>query len=185
MPTYHPVDPAANAASPTGCQGYEMPDVIASDSPYSIEEREALRHVAGILIPASEEYNVPGADDDAIFARMLVLAAEQAVSIKAGIQALDTLARTRHDEGFAGLNSALQTALLRDETSASLLRQMVHCTATAYYQDGRVLTSIDLKSTPPFPGGHEIEQGNWSLLDPVKARAPFYRNMKATRKRAR
>ena len=37
--------------------------------------------------------------------------------------------------------------------------------------------SIDLKSTPPFPGGHEIEQGDWNLLDPVKARAPFYRRV--------
>ena len=37
--------------------------------------------------------------------------------------------------------------------------------------------SIDLKSTPPFPGGHEIEEGDWSLLDPVKARAPFYRRV--------
>lgn len=160
-----------------------MPDVIASDSPYSIEERDVLRRVAGVLIPASEEYNVPGADDDAVFARILVLAAERAESIKAEIRALDALARTRHDEGFAGLNSALQTALLRDEASASFLRQMIPCMATAYYQDGRVLASIDLKSTPPFPGGHEIEQGDWSLLDPVKARVPFYRNVKATPKR--
>ena len=37
-----------------------MPDVIASDSPYSVEERDVLRQVAGILIPASEEYHVPG-----------------------------------------------------------------------------------------------------------------------------
>lgn len=154
-----------------------MPAVIASDSPYSVEEREVLRHVAGILIPASEEYDAPGANDDAIFARILVLAAEQAESIKIGVQALNVLARARHDKGYLELNSALQTALLREETSASLLRQMIHCTATAYYQDGRVLQSIDLKSTPPFPGGHEIEQGDWSLLDPVKARAPFYRRV--------
>ena len=154
-----------------------MPGVIASDSPYSVEEREMLRRVAGILIPASDEYGVPGADDDAIFARILVLAAARSASIKSGIDALNALAKARHDADFQTLNRARRIALLRDDASSALLRQMIHCTATAYYQDGRVLASIDLKSTPPFPGGHEIEQGDWSLLDPVKQRAPFFRRV--------
>lgn len=160
-----------------------MPDVIASDSPYSTGERDVLRQVAGILIPASEEYHVPGADDEAIFARILVRAAERAESIKAGIEALDALARVRCNEGFLELNAAQQARLLRDEANSRLLRQMIHCTATSYYEDGRVLASIGLKSKPPFPGGHEIEQGHWSLLDPVRARMPFYRNIKAARNR--
>ena len=154
-----------------------MRDVIASDNPYSIEEREVLRRVAGILIPASDEYGIPGADDETIFARILVLATEWAESIKSGIDALNALARKRHNEDFLGLNDAQRTALLRDRASSTFLRRMIHCTATSYYQDGRVLESIDLKSTPPFPGGHEIEEGDWTLLNPVKARAPFYRRV--------
>ena len=152
-----------------------MADVIASDSPYSIEERDLLRRVAGILIPASEEYGLPGADDEAILARLLVLASEREESIRPEIGALQARAMERHDKGFLELNGAQQTALLRDEETFRFLGQMIPCTATAYYEDGRVLQSIDLKSTPPFPGGHEVEQGDWSLLDPVKARAPFYR----------
>ncbi|MCY3820273.1 MAG: gluconate 2-dehydrogenase subunit 3 family protein [Gammaproteobacteria bacterium] len=152
-----------------------MPDVIASDSPYSITERDVLRRVAGILIPASEEYGVPGADDEAIFARILGLASERAESIRTVMEALQTRAKERHDANFLELNGAQQTALLRDGETSRFLGQMIRCAATAYYEDGRVLQSIDLKSTPPFPGGHEVEQGGWSLLDPVKARAPFYR----------
>ena len=154
-----------------------MRDVIASDNPYSVEEREVLRQIAGILIPESDEYGVPGADDEAIFARILVLASERAESIRSEIEALQTRAKVRHDEGFLGLDGAQQTVLLRDEKTSRFLGRMIHCTATAYYEDGRVLQSIDLKSTPPFPGGHEIEQGDWSLLEPVKARAPFYRRV--------
>ncbi len=154
-----------------------MRDVIASDSPYSIEEREALRRIAGILIPASDEHGIPGADDDLIFARILVLATERAESIRSGIDALIALAKERHDDSFPRLSETQQTALLRDEANSAFLREMIRCTATSYYQDGRVLESIDLKSTPPFPGGHEIEQGDWSLLDAVKARAPFYRRV--------
>ena len=154
-----------------------MSAVIASDNPYSVEERDALRRIVGILIPPSEEYNVPGADDEAIFARILALAAERAESIRREIEALQTRAVERSGERFLGLDEAQQTALLRDEATSELLRQMIHCAATAYYEDPRVLQSIDLKPTPPFPGGHEIEQGDWSLLDPVKARAPFYRQV--------
>ena len=152
-----------------------MRDVIASDNPYSMEEREVLRRVAGILIPASGEYGIPGADDEAIFARILALAEERAESIRSGIETLQALSMGRHDRGFHALNDTQRTALLRDEANSGFLHQIIPCTATAYYEDGRVLASIDLKSTPPFPGGHDIEQGDWSLLDPVKARAPFYR----------
>ena len=154
-----------------------MPDVIASDNPFSTREREVLRRIAGALIPASDEYGIPGADDETIFARTLVLAAERAESIKSGVAALNALAREHRDQGFLDLNDAQQTALLRDEASSRLLNEMIRCAATSYYQDGRVLESIDLKSTPPFPGGHEVEQGDWTLLDPVRARAPFYRRV--------
>lgn len=154
-----------------------MPDVIASDNPFSAQEREVLRKVAGALIPASDEYGIPGADDETIFARILGEATERAESIKSGVAALNALARESRGEGFLDLNDPQQTALLGDEASSGFLKQMLQCTATSYYQDGRVLESIDLKSTPPFPGGHEIEQGDWSLLDPVKARAPFYRRV--------
>ena len=154
-----------------------MPDVIASDNPFSAREREVLRSVAGTLIPASDEYGLPGANDEAIFARVLELAAEQAESIKSGIAALDALARKHETRGFLDLNHPRQIALLRAEDSSRFLKQVIRCTATSYYQDGRVLASIDLKSTPPFPGGHALEQGDWTLLDPVKARAPFYRRV--------
>jgi hypothetical protein len=33
-----------------------------------------------------------------------------------------------------------------------------------------VLRSLGLELRPPFPKGYELEQGDWSLLDPVKAR---------------
>lgn len=154
-----------------------MPEVIASDNPFSTREREVLRRVAGALIPASDEYGIPGADDEAIFAGILDLAVARAESIKSGIAALDALAEEQENQGFLDLNDPQQAALLGDEASSSFLRQMIQCTATSYYQDGRVLESIDLKSTPPFPGGHEVEQGDWTLLDPVKARAPFYRRV--------
>jgi hypothetical protein len=34
-----------------------------------------------------------------------------------------------------------------------------------------VLRSLGLELRAPFPKGYALEQGDWSLLDPVRARA--------------
>ena len=52
-----------------------------------------------------------------------------------------------------------------------LMSNIVQC----YYQDDRVLEALDIEPRPPFPEGHDVEQGDWSLLDPVRARDKFYR----------
>ena len=44
-----------------------------------------------------------------------------------------------------------------------------------YYRDDRVMVSLGLEARPPFPKGYVLEQGDWSLLDPVRARKPFWR----------
>jgi len=46
-----------------------------------------------------------------------------------------------------------------------------------YYRDDRVLHSLGLELRPPFPKGYGLEQGDWSLLEPVKARAPMWRRV--------
>jgi len=53
----------------------------------------------------------------------------------------------------------------------TLTRHILLC----YYRDDRVMRSLGIEPRPPFPGGFAVEQGDWSLLDPVKARAPFWR----------
>jgi hypothetical protein len=44
-----------------------------------------------------------------------------------------------------------------------------------YYRDDRVLRSLGLETRAPFPKGYALEQGDWSVLDPVKARPPNLR----------
>ena len=51
--------------------------------------------------------------------------------------------------------------------AATLVRVVLQC----YYRDDRVLRSLGLELRAPFPKGYVLEQGDWSLLDPVKARA--------------
>jgi hypothetical protein len=131
-------------------------------------ERDDLRTVAAMIIPASTQYNVPGADDALIQGDMLATLGRDAPAVRA---ALDHLAR------LAGMPlSKLDAA--RCETVANEFRAsggpaaavLVRVVLQCYYRDDRVLRSLGLELRPPFPKGYELEQGDWSLLDPVKAR---------------
>jgi hypothetical protein len=46
----------------------------------------------------------------------------------------------------------------------------------AYYRDDRVLLSLKHEARAPFPKGYTLEQGDWSLLDAVRTRAPLWRD---------
>jgi hypothetical protein len=136
-------------------------------------QRDDLRIVAGMMIPPSEQYAVPGADDAAIQADILATLGRDAGRV---CEALDHLAR------LAGRPLSELDAVQRDAVAiefrtkggaaaATLIRVILQC----YYRDDRVLRSLGLELRPPFPIGYPLEQGDWSLLDPVKARPSMLR----------
>jgi hypothetical protein len=136
-------------------------------------QRADLRIVAGMMIPASTEYGVPGADDAAIQADMLATLGRDAAGVR---DALDHLARLA-GMPLADLDHARRETVAQEfrntggSAAATLIRVVLQC----YYRDDRVVRSLGLELRPPFPGGYQLEQGDWSLLDPVKARAPMWR----------
>jgi hypothetical protein len=135
-------------------------------------QRDDLRVIAAMIIPASTEYNVPGADDAAIQADMLTTLGRDTPAVSA---ALDHLARLA-GQPLASLDPARREAVAQQfrasgGTAAALVRVVLQC----YYRDDRVLRSLGLELRAPFPKGYELEQGDWSLLDPVKARASVLR----------
>ena len=42
-------------------------------------------------------------------------------------------------------------------------------------RDDRVVRSLGLEPRPPYPKGYVLPHSDWSLLDPVCARPPFWR----------
>ena len=46
----------------------------------------------------------------------------------------------------------------------------------AYYRDDRVVRSLGRDARPPFPRGHVLPDGDWSLLDAVKGRPQLWRD---------
>jgi hypothetical protein len=132
-----------------------------------------LRCLAGMIIAPSAKYGVPGADDDAIVADIVNSIGRDGKNVRAALATLRTLA----GGSFAALEAARRHEVavkLRAEggVPVSVLTRVV---LLCYYRDDRVMVSLGLEARPPFPKGHELEQGDWSLLDPVRARKPFWR----------
>ena len=144
-----------------------------SDEILTEAEIADLRCLAGMIVPASAKYDVPGADDDTIFADIVNSIGRDRDSVRAALAKLRTLA----GGPFASLDATRRAevaAKLRAEGGAAvgvLTRVVLLC----YYRDDRVMVSLGLELRPPFPKGHEVEQGDWSLLDPVRGRKPFWR----------
>ena len=136
-------------------------------------QRDDLRIVAAMIVPASDEYKVPGADDPAVQADMLATLGRDTALVA---QALDHLARLA-GRPLAELDPARRDAVAEEfrasggAAAATLVRVVLQC----YYRDDRVLRSLGLELRAPFPQGYTLEQGDWSLLDPVKAKPPNLR----------
>ena len=144
-----------------------------SDQTLTEAEIADLRCLAGMIIPPSAKYGVPGADDDTIFSDIVNSIGRDRNDVRAALATLRTLA----GGPFVALDAARRgevTAKLRADGGAQigvLTRIVLHC----YYRDDRAMVSLGLEARPPFPKGHVLEQGDWSLLDPVRARKPFWR----------
>ena len=136
-------------------------------------QRDDLRVIAAMMIPKSAEYRVPGADDPAIQADILATLSRDAERVR---EALDHIARLA-GRPLAELDMIRREAVAKEfraaggPAAATLIRVVLQC----YYRDDRVLGSLGLELRPPFPKGHTLEQGDWSLLEPVRARPPMWR----------
>lgn len=146
---------------------------IATDQPLTPNERRALRIVAGLMIPASAQYGVPGADDATIFADIVASSRPLANVLKSVLAQLDADANGRFlDDDAAARAACERLRRVRSVPLGALESLVVAC----YYRDDRVMRSLGMEPRPPFPRGYEIEAGDWSLLDPVRARPKMYRD---------
>jgi hypothetical protein len=146
---------------------------MAPDTPLTPAQRDDLCAIAGVMIPVSAEFDVPGADDPAIQADIVATLGRDTGAVR---EALDELARLA-EQPLASLDPARREAVAAELRAkdgaalATLARVVLQC----YYRDDRVVRSLGLEPRPPYPKGHELEQGDWSLLDPVRARPPMWR----------
>ena len=141
---------------------------MSASNELTATQRNDLRTIAAMIVPASDEYKVPGADDPAIQADMLATMGRDTILVRA---ALDHLARLA-GKSLSELDAARRDAIAKEfratggAAAATLVRVVLQC----YYRDDRVLRSLGIELRAPFPKGHVLPEGDWSLLDPVKER---------------
>jgi hypothetical protein len=148
---------------------------MSADNQLTRVQRDDLRTIAAMIVPASDEYKVPGADDAAIQADIVATLGRD---IRLVTAALDHLARLA-GRPLAELDAARRDAVAQafrnqgGAAAATLVRVVLQC----YYRDDRVLRSLGLELRAPFPKGYVLPDGDWSLLDPVKARSGTLRRV--------
>jgi hypothetical protein len=141
----------------------------------TVAETHDLRCLAGLIIPPSAKHAVPGADDDTIFSDIVGSVGRDLDHVRAAL----AIARELAGGPLASLSDHARVemaGMLRREggTPVAVLTRIV---LLCYYRDDRVLISLGIEPRPPFPKGHELEQGDWSLLDAMRARPPFWRQV--------
>ena len=139
------------------------------------EQIRDLRALAGMIIPPSTLYDVPGADDEKIFKDVLRSLERDRDDVRRALAQLVTLA----GGAFADLGPERRGAVADAfrEAGGAPLAALVRVVLLCYYRDDRVMQSLGMEPRAPFPKGHVVEQGDWSLLDPVRARPPMYRTV--------
>jgi hypothetical protein len=144
------------------------------ETPLSPAETRDLRCIAGLMIPASTEFGVPGADDAIIFADIVGSLGRDLAEVRKALGGFAEIAGGTFAELDAARREAVAAAFRArgGAQAATLSRVILQC----YYRDDRVVRSLGLEPRAPFPKGHPLEQGDWSLLDPVRARPKMWRD---------
>jgi hypothetical protein len=143
-------------------------------------ELRDLRHLAGFMVPASAEYGVPGADDEAIFADIVRSLGRDCNDVRKALAMLREIAGSDFGSRDEVKAEAAAMALLgrADPVVVTALgRAVLQC----YYRDDRVMLALGLEARPPYPKGRELEQGDWSLLDAVRGRPRMWRDIDGER----
>ncbi|HVY15596.1 MAG TPA: hypothetical protein VHB27_10215 [Rhodopila sp.] len=136
-------------------------------------QKADLAALSACIVPASERYRVPGADDPAIQADMLATMGRDAVLIQQALAQLAALA----GGPFAAVPAERRQAVAQQLRAAGgpAVAALTRVVLQTYYRDDRVVRSLGREPRAPFPQGHVLEDGDWSLLDPVRARAPMWK----------
>lgn len=137
-------------------------------------EQQTLRMLVAEMIPAHALYGVPGADDPAIFADLLDVVEASPDPVRAVLAALDAACGQPYFELSAPQRDVIARRFL--ERPPREFNAFFPFVVQCYYRDERVMRSIGMEVRSPFPKGYELEQGDWSLLDAVRARPKVWRD---------
>ena len=145
--------------------------------------RALLRAVLVEIIPPSADGSFPGAGELGVGERIEAMLAQQPELgdiFEQGLASIRRLAERRNPSGFVGLAGAERAELLREveATEPAFFGALLLHTYFGYYTDPRITDRLGGRN-PPQPDGYDLEPGDLSLLDPVRARPKLWRDVPA------
>jgi hypothetical protein len=154
-----------------------MTRLIQTDAPFTPAVTRLLALLAGRMIPAVD--GLPSASDPHIFADLLNQLANRAEAVMKGMEVLRKEAAETAQGEFASLDEDTQMRVIAAARRKApvFLQTFEAAVVTAYYRDPRVQQSLGMPGRSPWPGGYTVQSPDWRLLDPVRARAPFWRQV--------
>lgn len=150
----------------------------ALESRLSDAEAKELAKIAGTMVPEDTALGMPGADDPAILEDIVRSVGRDLPHVREALAAI----AAKSGGAFADMDREARETLVNDwyagggAPALALGRVIVG----AYYRDDRVLLALGHEARAPFPKGYVLEQGDWSLLDVVRSRKPFWRDDRVT-----
>jgi hypothetical protein len=149
-----------------------------ADAAFSSIQRETLRVVLGLLVPASPDGRMPGAADLPEVLRHVENVVAALPAVRDGLDMLEDEAMARYGAAFAALDHASRSTLLGEFAARepAVLQRLGLETVTCYYQQDAVIERLGLEARPPYPMGYQVLSGDLSLLGPVTARGKIYRD---------
>ena len=136
---------------------------MTSDA-FTPAEQTALAALVGQIIPASAEFQQPGADDPEILGDILKSGAHLRGKLAVALASLS-------NEGPMDASKAAAFRLAFPREADLIQTLAVQC----YYRDARVMRALDIEVRAPFPKGYVQEPNDLTLLDPVRKRGEIYR----------
>ena len=137
-------------------------------------QRRSLQRLAGLVIAPCEAEAMPGADDPLILRDIESSLGRDSVAICSALQQLAQIGGGEFADQDAQQVEATVKAFRQGHAAlAAVVEEVV---VRCYYRDDRVMRAIGMEPRAPFPEGFVIEQGDFALLEPVRARGRIYRD---------
>ena len=153
-----------------------MNDELIAGERFNPALRKTLSALLDTMIPANEAFDAPSAGSEEVIQDVLSsMTGDAADAIENLLNGLNERASAK----FEDLNADDRWEMFEElqRTDPRGVRTLGGLLLQCYYRNDQALESIGLPARAPYPLGHEVEQGDLSLLDPVRARGKVYRDV--------
>lgn len=137
---------------------------------------ETLVALLDTMIPENSLYGAPSAGDEAIVEDVIKsMTGNSKVAIIELLKELNSNSEIAFHEMSVGKRRTRFEQF--ETTNGRQLRVLSSLLLQCYYRADKVLESLGMDARPPYPLGNTVEEGDWTLLEPVKSRGKIYRDV--------